>query len=163
MNIDLEQLKQAALAATPQDFDSAQDIKRENGWCECPTCGGEGSVESESDYCNYDNEAVGVQFYGIGNAHGAAERYYRAANPAAVLELIDRLERAEAAAPAPHIGEVGGVAAEPVAWLHRWHKPGKIITWASVEECDYPREPGWVDKDECGGISIPLFAAQRAG
>ncbi|KMQ81063.1 hypothetical protein BPMI_03188c [Candidatus Burkholderia pumila] len=34
-------------------------------------------------------------FYGIGNAHGATEVYFRAASPANVLALIARLERAE--------------------------------------------------------------------
>jgi hypothetical protein len=81
------ELKRLAEAATPQDFDSAEE-KTENGYIECPHCGGEGEVERQVDYCNYDNVAIGVQFYGIGNEFGAAEAYYRAANPAAVIALI---------------------------------------------------------------------------
>ncbi len=32
---------------------------------------------------------------------------------------------------------------EPVAWLHCWKRPGKVITWASVSKDDFPNEPGW--------------------
>lgn len=81
------ELKRLAEAATPQNFDSAEE-KAENGYIECPHCGGQGEVERQVDYCNYDNVAIGVQFYGIGNEFGAAEAYYRAANPAAVMALI---------------------------------------------------------------------------
>ncbi|UEP23146.1 hypothetical protein LL999_23160 [Burkholderia ambifaria] len=92
-------LKQAALAATPQNIDSAQSIDHYNDgrYIECPCCSGEGSVELEADFLNYDGMALGVQFYGIGNAPGAAEAYFRAASPASILALLDRLERAEAA------------------------------------------------------------------
>jgi hypothetical protein len=92
-------LKAAALAATPQDIDSAQDIERfpdGSRYCTCPACDGEGHVDLEADYCNYDGHALGVQFYGIGDAHKFAEDYFRAAKPATVLALIERLERAEA-------------------------------------------------------------------
>ncbi len=89
--IDIQKLEMLAKAATPQDFDSAEE-KIENGYIECPHCGGQGEVEMEADYCNYDNAAIGVQFYGIGNEFGAAEAYYRAANPTAVLQLIAELQ-----------------------------------------------------------------------
>ena len=89
--MDIEKLKALALAATPQNFDSAKH-KREGGWIECPTCGGDGAVSLGSDYCNYDGAAVGVQFYGIGDEHVKAEAYYRAANPATVLDLIAEVE-----------------------------------------------------------------------
>lgn len=88
---DHSELKRLAEAATPQDFDSAQ-VSTHDGWIECPACGGEGSVDLGGDYLNYDNEALGVQFYGIGDTHVNAEAYYRAANPAAVLELIAEIE-----------------------------------------------------------------------
>jgi hypothetical protein len=91
----IEKLKALALAATPQDFDSAQ-IKREGGWADCPTCGGDGTVSLGKDYCNYDGAALGVQFYGIGDEHVKAEAYYRAANPATVLELIAEVEQLRA-------------------------------------------------------------------
>lgn len=88
---DHSELKRLAETATPQDFDSAE-TKSENGYIECPCCSGEGEVDLESEYCNYDNVAIGVQFYGIGNEFGAAEAFYRAANPAAVLALIAEVE-----------------------------------------------------------------------
>ncbi|WP_445572130.1 hypothetical protein [Pseudomonas sp. E102] len=84
---DYTELKRLAEAATPQKFDTAEE-KSGNGYIECPHCGGSGEVELEADYCNYDGVAIGVQFYGIGHEFGAAEAYYRAANPAAVLALI---------------------------------------------------------------------------
>lgn len=96
-DLDLNELERLAREATPQDFDSAK-IKPEGGWIECPHCGGNGEVELEADYCNYDGQALGVQFYGIGNAHGAAENYYRAARPAVVLAMIARIREMEAAA-----------------------------------------------------------------
>lgn len=96
----IEALKAAALAATPQNIDGAEKI--ETGadgekYMECPHCAGEGTVGIAGDYCNYDGTAIGVQFYGIGNAHGAAEAYFRAASPANVLALIERLDCAERA------------------------------------------------------------------
>ncbi|WP_345815336.1 DUF551 domain-containing protein [Paraburkholderia sp. PREW-6R] len=95
----IAEMKRAALAATPQSIDTAQRIEHydDGSHIECPACGGEGNVELEADFCNYDGTAIGVQFYGVGNAHGAAEAYLRAAMPANVLALIERLERAEAA------------------------------------------------------------------
>jgi hypothetical protein len=93
--MDIEKLKALALAATPQNFDSAQ-IKREGGWSDCPACDSTGIVSLGKDYCNYDGTALGVQFYGIGDEHQKAEAYYRAANPAAVLELIAEVERLRA-------------------------------------------------------------------
>lgn len=75
---DLDALERAALAATPQGIDTAQVVH-----------------DCEGDYCNFDGAAIGVQFYGIGNEFGAAERYYRAANPAAILKLIRRLREVE--------------------------------------------------------------------
>lgn len=89
---DINKLKALAEAATPQNFDTAEAVS-EGGWIECPSCGGEGHIDLGNDYCNYDSCALGVQFYGIGDEHVMAEAYYRAANPAAVLELIAEVER----------------------------------------------------------------------
>ena len=89
---DYAELTGLAEAATPQDFDSAE-LKVENGHVECPQCGGQGEVELEADYCNFDGAAIGVQFYGIGHEFGAAEAFYRAANPDVVLALIAENER----------------------------------------------------------------------
>ncbi|MDR5797206.1 hypothetical protein QCE49_27805 [Caballeronia sp. LZ008] len=102
-------LKAAAKAATPQNIDTAESVERlEGGYIQCPTCHGEGDVEIEADYCNYDNTAIGVQFYGIGPEHGAAEAYFRAASPANVLALIERLERAESALLSASIADTAG-------------------------------------------------------
>lgn len=88
IELDLDAIEAAAKAATPQDFVSAQVGGAEEGWMECPGCGGEGSVELTADYLNYDGVALGVQFYGIGEPHVHAEAYYRAARPAVMLALI---------------------------------------------------------------------------
>ncbi|MRF40082.1 hypothetical protein GIJ78_06015 [Escherichia coli] len=88
IELDLDTIEAAAKAATPQDFDSAQVADTEEGWIECPCCGGEGSVELTADYLNYDGQALGVQFYGVGDPHVHAEAYYRAARPAVMLALI---------------------------------------------------------------------------
>ncbi|WP_254226014.1 hypothetical protein [Burkholderia multivorans] len=95
----LATLKQTALAATPQNIDSAESIDHytDGRYIECPCCSGEGTVELEADFLNYDGKALGVQFYGIGNEPGAAEAYFRAASPATILALLARLEHAEAA------------------------------------------------------------------
>ena len=89
---NLDHLEALARAATPQDFDSAEG--KNQGYIECPTCGGDGEVELTADYCNYDRAPLGVQFYGIGPEHVAAEAFCRAANPSAVLELIALARRA---------------------------------------------------------------------
>jgi hypothetical protein len=89
MTINLSELEQLARAATPQNFDSAKEDIRIGGVFECPLCGGEGEVELSVDYCNYDNAAMGVQFYGIGKEFRTAESYYRAANPQTVLKLCE--------------------------------------------------------------------------
>ena len=88
IELDLDAIEAAAKAATPQNFDSAQVADTEEGWIECPSCAGEGSVELTADYLNYDGQALGVQFYGIGDPHVHAEAYYRAARPAVMLALI---------------------------------------------------------------------------
>jgi hypothetical protein len=91
----IKRLKEAAQAATPQNLDTAQTVERyeDGSHITCPTCDGEGYAELNSDFCNYDGKAIGVQFYGIGPEHLAAEAYFRAASPAAILELIALIER----------------------------------------------------------------------
>ena len=61
----LAEIEAAANAATPQALDSAEEIiKADPGaMIECPVCGGEGYASIENDYCNFDNHAIGVQFY----------------------------------------------------------------------------------------------------
>jgi len=91
IELDLDAIEAAAKAATPQDFDSAQVASTEEGWIECQTCGGEGSVELTADYLNYDGQALGVQFYGVGDPHVHAEAHYRAARPAVVLAMVEEI------------------------------------------------------------------------
>ena len=91
IELDLDAIEAAAKAATPQDFVSAQVGGAEEGWMECPGCGGEGSVELTADYLNYDGVALGVQFYGIGEPHVHAEAHYREARPAIVVAMVEEI------------------------------------------------------------------------
>lgn len=91
IELDLDVIEAAAKAATPQDLDSAQVASSEDGWIECQACGGEGSVELTADYLNYDGQALGVQFYGIGEPHVHAEAHYRAARPSVVLAMVEEI------------------------------------------------------------------------
>jgi hypothetical protein len=149
----IEALKAAALAATPQDIDSAQRIEHyeDGSHMGCPACGGEGYVELNAGFCNYDGEAMGVQFYGIGNAHVLAEAYFRAVKPATVLTLIERLERAEATAtPQADAAIAAGGAQEAVAMsadecAQDVYKHGK-----SIGLFDIPKEAA---NAICAGIS----------
>ena len=95
----LAELRDAALGATPQDIDKAEVIDTaQNGSMviDCPVCNGDGYAVLEGDYCNYDSAAIGVQFYGIGNEHGAAERYFRAAKPDTMLQLLAHIDAQQA-------------------------------------------------------------------
>lgn len=93
-----QSLKAAAEKVTALNLDTAQEVRDEDGYLECPVCGGEGSVDSERDYCNIDGVALGIQFYGIGEHHGLAEQYFRIATPSNILSLIEALEKAQAKA-----------------------------------------------------------------
>ncbi|UVX29576.1 hypothetical protein PRB81_gp29 [Klebsiella phage VLCpiS13f] len=90
-----QSLKAAAEKVTALNLDTAQEVRDEDGYLECPVCGGEGSVDSERDYCNIDGVALGIQFYGIGEHHGLAEQYFRIATPSNILSLIEGLEKAQ--------------------------------------------------------------------
>lgn len=95
----LAELRDAALCATPQDIDTAEtiDTAKDGGRIvDCPVCNGDGYAVLEGEYCNYDSAAIGVQFYGIGNEHGAAERYFRAARPETVLQLLAHIDAQQA-------------------------------------------------------------------
>ena len=91
-NIDKQALREAAKKATALNLDTAQVKRGNDGYLECPCCEGAGYMEEENDFCNIDGVALGVQFYGIGEHHGLAESYLRAANPATMLALLDELE-----------------------------------------------------------------------
>lgn len=94
--LNTEELRKVAEAATPLDLDSAELKRRVGETVECPHCQGEGDVTLEADYCNFDGTAIGVEFYGIGLAHGAAEAFVRAFNPKTAIALLDRLAALEA-------------------------------------------------------------------
>lgn len=90
----IAELEAFASKAGSLALDSAETVKAASGaMIECPVCGGEGYASAENDYCNFDNHAIGVEFYGIGPEFGLAEAYFRAANPATILALL--AERAE--------------------------------------------------------------------
>lgn len=88
----LAELEQLAGKAGAMALDSAQKVEAANGaMIECPVCGGEGYASAENDYCNFDNHAIGVEFYGIGPEFGLAEAYFRAVNPATILALLQHV------------------------------------------------------------------------
>lgn len=87
-NKKIQALKAAAEEVTALDLGSAQIERGNDGYYECPVCCGAGEVEAKTDFCNIDGVALGVQFYGIGEHHGAAEAYFRAANPANILSML---------------------------------------------------------------------------
>ncbi|MDX7621802.1 ead/Ea22-like family protein [Enterobacter bugandensis] len=104
-NIDKRALREAAEKATALNLDTAQEARQEDDECiECPACGGDGYMEVQRDYCNIDGVALGVLFYGIGEHHGFAEAFFRAANPATVLALLDELEAKD-----KRIADLGGL------------------------------------------------------
>ena len=90
----IAELEVAASKAGSLALDSAETVEAANGaMIECPVCCGEGYASAENDYCNFDNHAIGVEFYGIGPEFGIAEAYFRSASPATILALLT--ERAE--------------------------------------------------------------------
>jgi hypothetical protein len=158
----IKRLKEAAQAATPQNLDTAQTVERyeDGSHITCPTCGGEGYAELNSDFCNYDGKAIGVQFYGIGPEHSAAEAYFRAASPAAILELIAMIEQQVARLTALEserdalLAAAGkeAVKAAPVGFMMK-HKTGMDIGFAwKANDPQFSQD--W--------IRIPLYAAPTA-
>lgn len=93
MTIDKQALREAAEKATALNLDTALEVRNhDDQYIECPTCCGDGHIEVDTDYCGIDGVALQVLFYGIGEHHGLAEAYFRAANPATVLALLDDLD-----------------------------------------------------------------------
>ena len=90
--INLRVILAAALAATPMRFNTAECIDIDpDGEYDCPLCAGNGYLIGRKSYFNFDSEAIGVQFFGIGQYHQAAEAFFRAANPAVVAQLAQEL------------------------------------------------------------------------
>lgn len=90
----VQMIKAAVEKATPLCLDTSQEVRNDDDYIECPACCGEGHVDAETDYCNIDGVPLGVQFYGIGEYHGAAEEYFRIVTPANILALTTELEKA---------------------------------------------------------------------
>lgn len=169
IKLDLDAIEAAAKAATPQDFDSAEETS-DGGYINCPTCDGEGSVELGRDHLNYDGEAIGVQFYGVGDAHVKAEAFLRAAKPAVVLELVRRLRSAESLVAARivevstdsvAVALIGDLKPENIRELKAFHdvlraqrNPGALVVCVAapsdlvVLDADQMRKIGWVRAPE---------------
>ncbi|MGK2829186.1 hypothetical protein ACSI5F_03655 [Ralstonia pseudosolanacearum] len=160
-NLDLNELERLAREATPQDFDSGEIMSNVGEWIDCPHCGGEGAVQLDADYCNYDGRALGVQFYGIGNAHGAAENYYRAARPAVVLAMIARIRELEAAP-----GLTGDRLTEEktahIAQCDGFAFSGYVLAKGDGARCIVEKSAvRWLSKDEMWAVMHPPEAAQQ--
>ena len=135
-----EELRAAAMAATPQDLDTSQYITSYELY-ECPLCGGDGSVEG-LDFCNFDDFAIGVQIYGIGEKMVACEQYWRKASPRKIISLLDELNAKDA-----RIAKLEAdltKAREAFADLRRaaWNLAGEVGSfedheiWSSIEQAD---------------------------
>lgn len=90
--LDIERLRGLAERATPQRIDTAETVEK-NGHMDCPWCDGQGEVSVDT-YTNYDDCAIGVQFFGIGHEHVDAENYFRAVKPAVITGLLDTITEA---------------------------------------------------------------------
>lgn len=88
----LTDLRRVAEEAFPMNIDSAATIMDRE--IDCPICG-DGAVETRL-FENFDNNPVSVEVYGIGDALTKTEAFLRLVNPATVLSLLDRIEKAEA-------------------------------------------------------------------
>ena len=91
---EIEELERLVALATPQNLDSAEQHK-DDEWLECPFCA-EGGVDGAT-YTNYDNSAIGVQFFGVGNQFIYNEAAYRALWNAAPALLAAAKREAETA------------------------------------------------------------------
>ncbi|MBJ8805532.1 ead/Ea22-like family protein [Citrobacter koseri] len=171
-NIDKQALREAAEKATALNLDTAQVKRGNGGYLECPCCEGAGYVEEENDFCNIDGVALGVQFYGIGEHHGLAELYLRAANPVTVLALLDELEAAEkriadleareVKLPNPHAHLI---------WIQAGHAPDDYWDDVAVSHsekdkcCDgsdrYPVYALWEIKEALSAIGINIAATGK--
>ena len=158
-NIDKQALREAAQKATALNLDTAQVKRGNDGYLECPCCEGAGYVEEENDFCNIDGVALGVQFYGIGEHHGLAESYLRAANPTTVLALLDELEAAE-----KRIAEMRewnlGLAQESLTHQQRIAELSgqkRLIGWRASDYTDETSDPE-LAKNWAAAIGVlPIF------
>ncbi len=131
----LDRLKAAALACTPLDIDTAQFTKGEDD-VDCFYCGGEGFVHLEATHGNFDNCAIGVQFFGIGNEFGAADRYLREASPKTILGLIAHIEAMA--------GELEAAKAQQISKNHQ------TLIDIAAGECPCENNERW--EDDCNPV-----------
>ena len=86
---ELAALRDLLALASPQALDTAErraDTVTDGEYVDCPCCDGDGSVDAAT-YTNYDDMAIGVQFFGVGDQFVHNEAAYRAlwaATPALV-------------------------------------------------------------------------------
>ena len=89
----IAELERLASNVGAMALDTTEEVEAQNGrMIECPVCSGEGYASAENDYCNFDNHAIGVEFYGIGSEFGLAEAYFRKASPTTILALLAERE-----------------------------------------------------------------------
>ena len=102
----IDKLEALLALASPQALETA--AKREetpslNEYLDCPFCDGEGSVDGVT-LTNYDGEAVGIQFFGVGDQFVHNETAFRALWRDApwLIECAREMHEACAAALATH-------------------------------------------------------------
>lgn len=99
MTFTREELAKLHEVATPGNLETAETHVAEE-YLECPFCTGNGEVLA-ADYCNFDDIALGVQFYGIGHEFGIHEKLWTllcsATSRQQILDMMDEVERLRAA------------------------------------------------------------------
>ncbi|HHG0751296.1 TPA: hypothetical protein ACPUHN_002897 [Klebsiella pneumoniae] len=149
-----QSLKVAAEKVTALNLDTAQEVRDEDGYLECPVCGGEGSVDAERDYCNIDGVALGIQFYGIGEHHGLAEQYFRIATPSNILALVEVLEKAQT---------INAAAEKLVRCKGRYHSEQNYRALAALFGINTPDLPPLDDESHAVTVGNLQESAYRAG
>jgi len=107
----VEELEGLLAKATPGNLSTAE-ITEKDVWHECPFCAGAGDVTGET-YTNFDNAAIGVQFFGVGSEHVVHRELWEACirHLPALLSAARQAERMRkalediAAHPGPHDDE----------------------------------------------------------
>lgn len=97
-----ETLERLGKEATPGNLSTAE-VKECLDVGNCPLCDGDGTAPYGVDtFTNFDGVAVGVQFFGVGNEHGAHQKLWEAYvnNHAQILsalrvaEVVPEIEKA---------------------------------------------------------------------
>ena len=84
----LDEMIMARGKATSGRIDTSQYIEK-NGCYECPLCDSSGVVDADT-FTNFDDAALGVQFFGIGPQHEQWQKAWKVAanNTAAIAEIL---------------------------------------------------------------------------